>query len=254
MYTYNSQNFCSWRSFYSLSHIHFVFFGLSHTTTTVLPFGPFNVLVYKRWIKGGGGREVEQVKSKSKTKRNEVEKEIWTTENQSNNRMEIRKRISMREMYKRNFILLQKIRVLMLIDQMKEAERERVKNKIASTWKEEQPNTLSKGRQKNKMKQIAFDAKRGKHFNNRMMKIGLNLVCVYVCVCVLFTLAEWRVKTNVWFSEHFFSILLIVKSLFPSIFLLQGCKSTPKKPHTNTRTHSHIYRQTLMLHCDKFSG
>lgn len=50
------------------------------------------------------------------------------------------------------------------------------------------------------MKQIAFDAKRGKHFNNRMMKIGLNLVFV----CVLLTLAGWRVKTNVWFSVHSF--------------------------------------------------
>lgn len=109
--------------------------------------------------------------------------------------MEIRKRISMREMYKRNFILLQKIRVLLLIDQMKGT-----------------TNTLSKEGQKkkkNKMKQIAFDAKRGKHFNNRMMKIGLNLVCANVCmsVCVcayLFTLAGWRVKTNAWFSVYFF--------------------------------------------------
>lgn len=32
------------------------------------------------------------------------------------------------------------------------------------------------------MKQIAFDAKRGKHFNNWMMKIGLNLVFVSACV------------------------------------------------------------------------
>lgn len=35
--------------------------------------------------------------------------------------------------------------------------------------------------EKHKMKQIAFDAKRGKHFNNRMMRIGLNLVGVRLC-------------------------------------------------------------------------
>lgn len=70
-----------------------------------------------------------------------------TESKQSNNRMEIRKRISMREMYKRNFILLQKVRVLLvlLIDQMENGAGEG--EKIASTWKEEQPiHKLSKGR------------------------------------------------------------------------------------------------------------
>lgn len=61
----------------------------------------------------------------------------------------------MREMYKRNFIWL----------------RERAQKKERKKVQKDESNASSWNEKEEKMKQIAFDEEREKHFNNRIIKL-----------------------------------------------------------------------------------